>query len=106
MSELKTCPFCGIRDEIPANHEPGCFMRMYAESVDAICNGEPMPHSSESIRAAWNTRYERPCEMELQSCVDAEGNVFSFVCSECGVDAYGHVDIGYCPNCGAKVVEP
>lgn len=53
---------------------------------------------------AWNTRYERTCEMELQTCIDPDGNIFSFVCSECGVDAYGHVDIGYCPNCGAKVV--
>lgn len=62
--------------------------------------------TQKSALDAWNTRAERTCEMELQTCVDPEGNVFSFVCSECGVDVYGHVDIGYCPNCGARVVEP
>lgn len=106
MSEFRECPFCGSHNEKPINHAEDCFIRMYAENVDEYYYSETLVHDRESMKEAWNTRAERTCEMELQSCVDAEGNVFSFVCSECGVDAYGHVDIGYCPNCGAKVVEP
>lgn len=113
MSELRECPFCGSRDEIPVNHEPGCFMRMYAESVDAIYRGEPKPHSSESIKAAWNTRAERTCE-PVKKFSD-ESPWPRLVCSECGrglhwddiVNEVGEESAElqpYC-GCGARVVE-
>lgn len=59
MSELKECPFCGSCEERPIDHAKGCFLRMWAESIDAMYHDEPMPHSVESMRSAWNVRADR-----------------------------------------------
>lgn len=112
MSELRECPFCGGEASVyESNRWPSSGNRITGYTVictdmDCINYRADYWYERTEKRAIerWNTRYERTCEMELQTCVDPDGNIFSFVCSECGVDAYGHVDIGYCPNCGAKVV--
>lgn len=48
---------------------------------------------------------ERTCRMEIQDCLDDKGNVFGFVCSECGEDVCGRIDIPYCPYCRSWVKE-
>ena len=107
MSELKECPFCGSREERPINHAEDCFLRIWAESIDAMYHDEPMPHSSESMKEAWNTRAERTCE-------NTSMKSDQWFCSECAgnydianIDLDPDEDSGipnYCPNCGAKVV--
>lgn len=59
------------------------------------------PMSAKQAVAAWNRRAERTC-----SNVTDEGG--GFMCSECTWGDFGAlqgVEVKYCPNCGAKVVE-
>ncbi len=106
MSEIKSCPF-PTADIV---HEPKVITAVGESWVLCTCGASgPMfsdmdGNGERRAIEAWNTRAERTCEMELQTCVDPEGNVFSFVCSGCGADVYGHVDIPNCPYCKAKVV--
>lgn len=44
------------------------------------------------------------CTMKLQGYVP-ECGVFEFHCTNCAADVYGHVNIAYCPECGAEVKE-
>lgn len=108
MSELRECPFCGSHDEIPVHHESGCFIRMYAENVDAMYRGKPMPHSEESMKEAWNVRAERTCEM-VHEPPEAPYHVGKWMCSACGTWwmklPYDLSKACYCPHCGAKVVQ-
>lgn len=60
---------------------------------------------------AWNTRVERTCR--ATSCRDyPDWGSVAYTCSECGeilvcfdFEQDPPKPIGYCPNCGAKVVE-
>lgn len=54
--KLKQCPFCGSREEKPADHEEGCFIRMYVENLDEMCERNSRLHDRESMIGAWNTR--------------------------------------------------
>ena len=118
--ELKPCPFCGGEAvAIATRPERGMVCcRKCGASTDP---DEEM--TKDELLAAWNTRAAvtdeqfamavhdgrvwqvvRECHMEIQDCIDPEGNVFHFVCSECRRDVFGSVSIAYCSNCGAKVV--
>ena len=55
----------------------------------------------------WNTRAERTCEMvklaDYSEYVAYRSGIY--VCSRCGKKSVHESSWGYCPNCGAKVVE-
>ena len=50
---------------------------------------------------AWNTRYERTCKMTRIMSVGRT----DFVCDQCD-HCTCYTKPNFCPNCGAKVVEP
>lgn len=90
--KLKPCPFCGVNGlPHPLDHKEGCYLRYFFEILakGASTGGDVM-------REAWNTRAERTSEVMY----DEHGCPR---CGECGYVLYS--TSGYCPTCGAKVVE-
>lgn len=118
MSELKPCPFCGgeasieyenydfdggnwwlIREADVVCRECGLVFHVENESRE-YQHGE---HCLDFIIEAWNTRAERTCVVHRRG-----SSTDNRECSECGASYRGDVlyPLNYCPNCGAKVVEP
>lgn len=103
--ELKPCPFCG--SECIDLYEGGYGNGVYCMKC-GVMMGEPIHlefRVSERVSMAqaieaWNTRAERTCENGMPRSYNY------LKCSLCGSLAYkGSAEFGYCPNCGAKVVE-
>ena len=122
MSELRECPFCGVKGFHniwhQARHKEGCFLRLYADNCQdyytKIANGQsvddatsPRVHENEEMAEAWNARAERTCEMTdnsdytmLCSC----GEEIDYYMTEHYADGTAEYSYMYCPHCGAKVV--
>ena len=97
--ELKPCPFCGGVVE-RYNAMPGYVggHGFYCRNCDSQFD---IGDSDEDAMQKWNTRAERTCRRVPGKMHYGERRP---KCSECG---YGLGDSrwGYCPKCGAKVVE-
>lgn len=109
MSELKPCPFCGVKFEIwcdkrriwgLARHRPGCFF--------------PSEHNHEIPEYdfdVWNTRAELTTSMYrdkhgIWHCENCEHGADRLTGSDGALDAWEDSWApNYCPNCGAKVVD-
>lgn len=110
MSEkLKPCPFCGGKarleaidfdDDYPTNLSEVIWWVMCTK-CGAHTDEYSTPTEAEAI-AAWNTRAERTCKMEV-FCMHDEGD-FTFRCSECGKGYVEYEPPNYCPFCGARVM--
>ena len=120
MDNLKPCPFCGgeaktvLADTYPhrgmlhswfvacKDSECGCELGFYGMDENGTCG--TYETEAEAI-AAWNTRAERTCRMEM---LPPDETRTRWLCSECGgvhIGEAGHfLWPNYCPNCGAKVV--
>jgi len=123
MSELLPCPFCGGAAKLSVYYD---FYRVHCNNDDCIAclsvsdayEGYGRWYKSISeAREAWNTRAERTCQ-------DVNEEEDDFTCSACGASMFTQIDDtwvmiaqdgddddliwkpNYCPNCGAKVVEP
>lgn len=116
-NEPVPCPFCGSMSEIPREHEEGCFLRMWADSMEdwyfAGCGTAHEDfdhfnawehkydrHSNEEMLAAYNTRYKRTCHIVIEDKIRNPFESF-FSCSECGARIQNRP---YCSNCGCEVV--
>ena len=108
-SKLKPCPFCGGDALIHSKALADGFGTAYWAACEKCGKGDTLPSfTEEEAAAAWNTRAERICKnVEFDS-------TRNFECSECGFSVTtvpkGPSDWltyswGYCPSCGAKVVE-
>jgi hypothetical protein len=129
MTELKPCPFCGGKARIVSDYsseQDKTRWSLWHECCEHEGSGlgyghalfpwfeTPWYDTEEEAVEAWNARAERTCQ-------DADTRFNAWVCSECKAtmlllfDDYGEptysvegvADVPrYCPNCGAKVVEP
>ena len=103
--ELKPCPFCGGKGVlVRIDHKyyvtcDTCTCRTASGYIGFRYYGDA---EAEAI-AAWNTRAERTCEVELRE--NAWGSVTRH-CGNCGadLDCDTRNKQNYCPNCGAKFV--
>jgi len=51
MSELKPCPFCGVRSDYGVfNHYDECYLTLLAKRIDGV------NVSQDQLTKAWNTR--------------------------------------------------
>lgn len=110
MSELKPCPFC----DGPATYVT--VLKIAGDYAAAVicerCNAKTdfmRANDEEDAKvmaaACWNTRAERTCVLE--DIPYEPGRWEGVRCSSCGVtDEDTDLSGNYCPNCGAKVVEP
>lgn len=94
MEELKPCPFCGgesVLHNSPRLLSPYVSCRNCGASRNGYCED-----TADAI-AQWNERLMRTCTYD-------EGDDYHLVCSACGWDRRGALNIpNYCPHCGAKV---
>lgn len=104
------CPFCGGEAEtLTAESMRGGYL-FGIMCNDCLSHGDVYDTEAEAI-TAWNTRAERTCRMtdrgECSECgayiVRAWTEVHDFNGDMKRIDLRSH---NYCPNCGAKVVEP
>lgn len=108
--ELKPCPFCGSDAELVRNSSGNDFVRCTNRQCAAKTR---LYHENENGAClAWNRRAERTCR-PIGYRLDIDESVIACMCSECG-ELLVNFDFeqkplkptGYCPNCGARVVEP
>lgn len=106
MSDMKECPFCGGEGE---TFESTTFGFAAICSNRDKCSVEPetpfYPTEQEAVEA-WNTRYEKTCNMRDSQWDDGQC-VWGCKCTECGrkFTYESGITWNYCPNCGAKVVD-
>lgn len=104
---LKPCPFCGGEaDEYEGDYGNGIYCMMCGAMVGEPIHLEYRTTKRVSIDeaiAAWNTRAERTCEVEVR---DTAYGGYTRHCGNCGadLDCDTRNKQNYCPNCGAKVV--
>ena len=95
-NELKPCPFCGGEAVKEYDSDWGIVVRCL--ECPAIMTESPYLGVLNPIER-WNTRAERTCRYEST-------NRCTWACTSCGREVEMlHLEIKYCPNCGAKVVE-
>lgn len=104
MSELRECPRCkgsvslqrfNVHPSLKARIICSCGIEMRASKRDSV----------EDLIERWNTRAERTCVLE--DIPYEPGRWEGVRCSSCGVtDEDTDLSGNYCPDCGAKVVEP
>lgn len=117
--ELKPCPFCGGEvGLVPAKNM--YFTRgingikHYYDGWRVFCGECRIMQSwfdmKEEAITAWNRRAERTCH-PVDYHIDIDEGCIASTCSECGellvnfdFEQNPPKPVGYCPNCGAKVV--
>ena len=108
MSDLKPCPFCGGEaraEEYGDGYIPQCDHKHTCVIADCEFPADEWYISEGFAIEAWNARWERTCH---------DDGIGVFRCDTCGAfanrdavtDCCTTIPIRYCPNCGAKVVEP
>lgn len=109
-NELLPCPFCGneptlYQDEMTGHWAVRCVKDTHRPTVvnshGATAWGYSCTDPAEAI-AAWNTRAERTCKMELDGTISKKLDVW--FCDECGSPTYNDMMPSFCQYCGAKVV--
>lgn len=123
-SELLPCPFCGGEAALLSNNGAywvQCVHNIEKGGIMSGClNGTAIyeRHSDipdldydprEKAIAAWNTRVERTCRVDVRERRIMHQYWNECVCSECDQnfwmnEAFFPMPL-YCPNCGRKVVE-
>ena len=108
MSELLSCPFCGGEARFETYGGTACAV------VCQTCGcGTPTMRLDDGMIAAdlWNRRAERTCH-PVDYHIDIDEGFIASTCSECGellvnfdFEQNPPKPVGYCPNCGAKVVD-
>lgn len=92
-TEMKPCPFCGrnvVLEREGSTYRAGC------DEDCPACNDNWFGVAEEAIEA-WNMRHERTCTYD-------EGENYDLICSACGWNRRGALNIpNYCPHCGARV---
>ena len=113
MSELKPCPFCGGDAELHSDYssESGdwyvidCLNNGCMRSERSAWDGQQVStgwrKTESEATEAWNTRYERTCQMTRLMSVGRT----DFMCDQCH-HCTCYTKPNFCPTCGAKVVEP
>lgn len=102
-ASLLPCPFCGGEAELCVHEPTGVSWVRCIE-----CETSGGASNAFCTVKAWNRRAERTCR-NVSECGE-------FQCSECDQRIFGskgqthnaefeYIDINYCPNCGARVVE-
>lgn len=120
-SDLKPCPFCGGEAPMESGrYQMDDVMYSFAHVECLSCGAcgsgfteaEKPVESVEALAAdAWNRRAERTCH-PVDYHIDIDEGFIASTCSECGellvnfdFEQNPPKPIGYCPNCGAKVVD-
>lgn len=105
MSEkLKPCPFCGGEASIKI-HDYFDDTRLYTPKCKCGAGIVEVFYTEEEAIAAWNTRYERTCQMAYyEPCSgDEYYPTECYTCSECNNTVFTGKP-RFCPNCGARVL--
>lgn len=112
MTELLPCPFCGGEAELLTFWD---FYKFSCKNADCQAHVADAPYvqhaegvwygSIDEARAAWNTRAERTCKMNLVKMFP-EYEDCAFECWECSACKRTNDEQRprFCPNCGVKVV--
>lgn len=108
MRTIESCPLCKgsgfIKVSTGQNPSGEWAARMKCEEckTEIICYGATEDDALLAVLKVWNTRAERTCTKVPGKMHYGERRP---KCSECG---YGLGDSrwGFCPSCGARVVEP
>lgn len=102
--ELKPCPFCGGEAHLFAMETIGTGVAYFVRCVGnkSKCAGPIRTKYCDTEERAvevWNRRAERTCHVIPDGCMGR--------CSACGDDVFADPNHkgGYCPSCGAEVVE-
>ena len=96
MTELKSCPFCGSKARLMAQHFTD-DSHIYSVGCRRCGMEGPHMHDSGPAIVAWNGLIEeRTCK---RFWTGAE-----MLCSRCA-NQLNDATANYCPNCGAKVVD-
>ena len=126
MTDLKPCPFCGGEAKVyemqyGADGQYSVFGVFCVDDSNSELIGlskyqhghfiDNFPTEAEAI-AAWNSRAERTCKFTIEDNMnESEGMGDVWIeCSTCHCvfDFYADewlMNMNYCPNCGAKVVD-
>lgn len=104
MFKLKPCPFCGGECKVVKTSWGYCPQCQGKDADGIWCHMHVLPlpsyNTPEEAAAAWNRRAWRTCHY----IYDKE--ICAWRCSECGgLEPVGD-HVRYCPDCGARVVEP
>ena len=104
--ELKPCPFCGGKAEVLQDtvttwgliiHEADCWL-----AYDEPSRRQKVPAYE---FGSWNTRAERTCQvLEVEKLDDVYVHGFYLTCGHSMINPF-NCRPGFCPWCGAKVVE-
>lgn len=103
---LKPCPFCGGEAEIERY-----TTKPYVACSECGCSMPDRHQSETEAIAAWNTRYEKTCKVNIGKTVTGKGQTYVAICDSCGRLIGQCCDYGppaipkYCPNCSARVIK-
>ena len=112
MRELKPCPFCGSSNGpyVLQEDEYGEWS-VFCDMCKTSLHNENHCETRDDAVSAWNRRAERTCRAVLHRVEYQEGTV-AHTCSECGgilvcfdFEQDPPKPTGYCPGCGARVIE-
>ena len=112
MQELKPCPCCGSSNGLYVLQEDEYGeWSVFCDMCKTSFHNENHCDTREDAISAWNRRAERTCH-PVDYHIDIDEGFIASTCSECGellvnfdFEQNPPKPVGYCPNCGAKVVD-